>query len=198
MGARLFRRKENTRSGEELQDSAWRRWLKRGALRSRRRITFRSRFLSTSSFMKTRFIACCSPVILGFLALASACSEKARSDASTTAKDIYADTKDAVTNAWDKVKSYSFDKRGDFTTKAKALSAKMEADASALRANYSDAKASASRRAAMAELKDSEKDYKEKVAALGNATADTWESAKQNAIASWDRLQAAYYKARTE
>ena len=62
----------------------------------------------------------------------------------------------------------------------------------------SDAKASASRKAAMEELKKSEADYKTKVSALGDATEATWDSAKQNAIASWDRLQAAYYKARAD
>ena len=67
---------------------------------------------------------------------------------------------------------------------------------SKLRAEYSDATASASRRAAMKELKDSEADYKEKLAAVGNATADTWASARDNVIASWDRLQASYAKAR--
>jgi predicted pyridoxine 5'-phosphate oxidase superfamily flavin-nucleotide-binding protein len=74
----------------------------------------------------------------------------------------------------------------------------MEAKMSELRANYSEAKASASRKAAMAELKDAEADYKEKLAALGSATADTWDSAKQNVIASWDKLQAKYDKARAD
>ena len=48
----------------------------------------------------------------------------------------------------------------------------------------------------MAELKDTEADYKAKLDALGTATADTWDAAKQNVIASWDKLQASYYKAR--
>jgi hypothetical protein len=124
------------------------------------------------------------------------CSKKTRDDASSTAQGAYNDTKAAMANAWDSVKSYTFDKRDDFTANAKALSAKMEAQVSEARADYSDAKASASRKAAMEELKKSEADYKEKVAALGSATAATWESAKQNVIAAWDRVQAAYYKAR--
>lgn len=59
-------------------------------------------------------------------------------------------------------------------------------------------KASASRRAAMAEIKDSEAAYKEKLEALGTATADTWDSAKQNVISAWAQLQASYYKARAD
>lgn len=103
-----------------------------------------------------------------------------------------------MSNAWDDVKSFTFEKRDQFTASAKALTSKMDAQLSEVRADYSEAKASASRKAAMAELKSSEADYKEKVEALGSATAATWDSAKQNVIASWDRLQAAYYKARAD
>jgi hypothetical protein len=74
----------------------------------------------------------------------------------------------------------------------------MDAQMSELHANYSEAKASASRKAAMAEIKDSEAAYKEKLGALGTATADTWDSAKQNVISAWDHLQASYYKARAD
>jgi hypothetical protein len=124
------------------------------------------------------------------------CNKHDRDQAGDKVKDAYQDTKDAVANGWDKVKSYSFDKKDDFTANAKALNSKMEAEVAELRANYSEANASASRKAAMAELKNSEADYKEKLSALGNATADTWDSAKQNVIASWDKLKASYDKAR--
>jgi hypothetical protein len=50
----------------------------------------------------------------------------------------------------------------------------------------------------MEELKNAEADYKEKLKALGNATADTWDVAKKNVMLAWDRLQAAYYKARAD
>ncbi len=126
------------------------------------------------------------------------CSKETRENASDTAKSAVADTKAAMSNAWDSVKSYSFDKRDDFTANAKALSSKLDSQLSEVRANYSDAKASASRKAAMEELKSSEADYKDKVSALGNATSATWDSAKQNVIAAWDRVQAAYYKARAD
>ena len=126
------------------------------------------------------------------------CSKTDRTEASDHVKDTYQDSKTAVSNAWDNVKSYTFDKRDDFTANAKAVTAKMDAQVSELHANYSEANASASRKAAMAELKDSEADYKSKLDALGTATADTWDSAKQNVIASWDKLQASYYKARAD
>jgi len=126
------------------------------------------------------------------------CSKQESSTAETKVKEAYQDTKSAVANAWNDVKSYTFEKRSDFSASAKAMTSKMDAQVSELRANYSEAKASDSRKAAMAELKDSEADYQEKVAALGTATADTWDSAKQNVIASWDKLQAKYDKAKAD
>jgi hypothetical protein len=57
--------------------------------------------------------------------------------------------------------------------------------------------ASASRKAAMAEIKDSEAAYKEKIEALGTATADTWDSAKQNVISAWDHLASSIARSRT-
>lgn len=132
------------------------------------------------------------------LAFSAGCSKSDRDQASTKAKEIYADSKAAISQAWDSAKSYSFEKRDDFTANGKALAAQMEAQASKLRADYSDAKASASRKAAMAELKNAEADYKQKLDALGTATADTWESAKNNAIAAWDKLEASYRKARAD
>lgn len=138
-------------------------------------------------------------LVVSLSALAFAGCSKSDSDkAGDKVKEAYQDSKKAVTNAWDDVKSYTFEKRNDFSANAKAVTAKMDSQLSELHANYSEAKASASRKAAMAELKDSEADYKAKLDALGSATADTWDSAKQNVIASWDKLQASYYKAKAD
>ena len=126
------------------------------------------------------------------------CSKSESEKAGDKVKEAYQDTKTAVANAWSDVKSYTYEKRSDFSASAKAMTSKMDSEISELRANYSEAKASASRKAAMAELKDSEADYKAKLDALGSATADTWDSAKQNVIASWDKLQASYYKAKAD
>jgi len=131
----------------------------------------------------------------GALAL-TGCSKHDRSVATDKTKDAYQDTKDAVSHGWDNVKSYTFDKRSDFSKWAEAQHKELDAEASKLKANYSDAQASASRKAAMAEFKDAEANYKEKLSALGNATADTWDSARDNVAAAWDRLQASYAKAR--
>jgi hypothetical protein len=143
------------------------------------------------------------------LLAASGCSkdERAQATAKTNdvlattgdkAKELYSDSKAAMSKAWDSVKSYGYEKRAEFAATSKVVAAEMEAQAAKVRAEYSDAKASASRKAAMAELKSSEADYKQKLDALGSATADTWESAKNNVIASWNRFEAALRKASAE
>lgn len=131
---------------------------------------------------------------LALVALAG-CSKQDRANLQANTQEAYADTKAALAEGWENVKSYTYEKREDFTSHAKALSAEMEARASKLRAEFSETQASASRKAAMEEFRNAEADYKEKLAALGDATDATWEAAKANVIAAWDRLQAAYHKA---
>ncbi len=128
----------------------------------------------------------------------TACSKQDQDATTAKAKDVYQDSKDAVVDTWHDVKSYTFDKKDDFSASARAQMAQINAETAKLRANYSDAQASASRKAAMDELKSSEADYHDKVSALGTATADTWDSAKQNVVASWDHLKASYDKARAD
>jgi hypothetical protein len=137
----------------------------------------------------------------------AACSRNERTEIADKSKDAYQDTKaavkeaaistkDAVVQGWDNLKSYTFEKRDAFTAEVKVKQAQFDAKVSEIRANYAEDKASASRKAAMNELKNSEADYKEKLAALGNATADTWDAARDNVAAAWDRLQVSYAKAR--
>lgn len=151
--------------------------------------------------MKNRSLRFTSSAALAagvLLAVLSGCNKQERADAGAKAKEVYVDSKAALSRGWDKVKTATFDKRGDVEAAGKALAAEMDAQASKMRANYSDAKASASRKAAMEEFKNAEADYKQKLSALGTASADTWESAKNNTIAAWDKLEAAYRKALVE
>lgn len=147
--------------------------------------------------MKNKSIHATALLLTGFAALALAgCSKNDRDDVADNTKAAYQDTKSAIAAGWDNVKNYTFEQRSDFTTTLKARQADLEAGISKLRAEYSEANASASRKAAMAELRDSEADFKEKLAALGNATSDTWTAARDDVAAAWDRLQASYANAR--
>lgn len=138
------------------------------------------------------------PILAAALAalLLSACSKSSRDDVADKTKDAYDDSKAAVAKGWDNLKSYSYDKRADFSKEVAAQQADFDAGVSKLRAEYSEAQATASRKAAMAELKDAEANYKEKLAALGSASADTWGAARDNVILAWDKLQASYKNAR--
>jgi len=126
----------------------------------------------------------------------TACSKEKNETLADKSKAAYQDTKAAVVQGWENVKDFTFEKRADFSAQLKARQTDFEAGVSKLRADYSEGQASASRKAAMQELKDSEADYHEKLAALGNATADTWTATRDSVAASWDRLQASYAKAR--
>lgn len=132
---------------------------------------------------------------LATLAL-GACSKHDRNELADKTKEAYQDTKAAVASGWDQLKSATFEQRSDFARQVQAQQAGLEAGLSKLKAEYSEAQASASRKAAMAELKDSEADFKSKLDALGTASADTWDAARDNVIAAWDKLQASYAKAR--
>lgn len=135
--------------------------------------------------------------LAALLALA-ACSEAKRSEVAEQADQTVADSKAALARGWDHVKDFTFEKRSELELQLKAKQADLAAKLSELRADYAEEKASASRKAAMNELRNSERDYQEKLAALGTATADTWDAAKHNVAAAWDRLQAAYAKARAD
>ena len=135
----------------------------------------------------------------GAAALAfTGCNKSERAEATAKVKEVAHDTKAAVVDAWGEVKGFTFEKRADFSARAKSLSAEFDVKVSQLRTSYSEAKATASRRAAMDELKNAEADYKAKLDALGTASADTWTEAKDNVVLAWDRLQASYYKARAD
>ena len=137
----------------------------------------------------------------------AACSKDKRDEVADKTKEVYQDTKAVVQEAahdtkaamvegWGDLRSYTFEKRSDFSLKLKAQQASFEASVGKLRSEYSEASASSSRKAAMNELKDSEATYKKKLAAVGNASADTWTAARDDDAAAWDRLQASYAKAR--
>lgn len=137
-------------------------------------------------------------VTLALSALAVGCSKSDRAEAKADLKEAYHDTKAAIAEGWSDLKDFTFEQRSDFTLRAKALSAKLDADMADMKADYASAQASASRQAAWKELKDSRADYDAKLSALGDATADTWASAKASVIAAWERTEAAYRKARAD
>ena len=108
--------------------------------------------LFSRSLMVRTSLAAAALAIVGL----SGCSKEERHETKTTmsdaahtvgekSKEAYNSTKDALSNTWDKVKGATFEKRDEFSANAKALSSEMEARVSKLKADYSEAQASASR-----------------------------------------------------
>ena len=139
----------------------------------------------------------------------SAKAKEMYSDSKAAVQDAYSDTKDktkemyeksraALSDRWSKVKAYTYEKRAELASTSKQLEAEMEAQASKLKADLAQAKATESRKAALEELRSAEADYKQKAAALGSATAATWDSAKSQLAASWDKWEVSYRKAIAE
>ena len=103
-----------------------------------------------------------------------------------------------MSNGWSDLKDYTFEKSSDFKDRAAAMSSDLDAKLEKLKADTADAKASASRSAAWEEVKSSRADLSDKLDALGNASADTWDSAKANVIAAAKRVEAAYEKLKAD
>lgn len=123
-------------------------------------------------------------------------ARSADTSASTSASN--AASLQPTTDNWTELRTYSFEKRGDFNSSLNAMSAKLEAEVSQLQANISGANASQSRKDAIAAVKSDKANFDEKSAALARASSDTWEQARDEAAAAWDKLQASLAKARAE
>lgn len=104
----------------------------------------------------------------------------------------------ATTDNWNELRTYAFDKRSEFSASLNAMSAKIDAEFSQLQADASSATAAQSRKDAIAQVKSDKAAFDEKSAALARATQDTWNQARDEAAAAWDKLQASLAKARAE
>lgn len=132
------------------------------------------------------------------LTFASACSRQDRDTVADSAQKGYDATVDSLNKTWNKLKDYTYDKRDQFMSEWKSVNAQAEAKIHDFQANYADAKASASHRQAMDELKRDDADYQAALKSLGSASANEWDAAKEKTIAAWHKLQAAYDRARAD
>lgn len=119
-------------------------------------------------------------------------------DRSSESSARSASSAQTATNNWSELRTYSFDKRSEFNASLTAMSAQIEAEVSQLQADASGTAASPSRKDAIAQVKSDKAAFDEKSAALARATSDTWEQARDEAAAAWDKLQASLAKVRAE
>lgn len=130
---------------------------------------------------------------LGAAALLTAgCSKHERETASDKVEGAYNSTTTAVGDAWSDLKDYTYDKSAEFERRAEAVSSDFDAKIEKLKADYKGAQASAARQAAMERVTDARATLSEKLDALGDASAATWDSAKAEVIAATKKLEAAY------
>jgi len=145
--------------------------------------------MKTSRFLLL-FAAVLSPAALIF----SGCS---KGDTSSTPVDQVkagaADVSNTVSDSWDSIKDYTYDKRVEFTASFSRMTGKIDDQASDWKAKASSS-ASADRASAVKDYDDARADLKAKVKDLDNATADTWADAKDKVNQAWKHVQSTYDK----
>ncbi|HVU35090.1 MAG TPA: hypothetical protein VHE61_16775 [Opitutaceae bacterium] len=134
----------------------------------------------------------------GAVVLTCGCSRENRSTLRADTRDAYRDSVAALDKSWDRAKDYTFDERDKAMAELKSASSRTEARVHDVQANFDEQRADAKQRAAMTELKEADDDYRSKLDALGRAGADTWNAARDETLASWHRLQAAYDRVRSD
>jgi len=111
-------------------------------------------------------------------------------------KEAAADVKTAVSDSWDTVKDYTYDKRADFAAALDRMAENRDAEIQAMNAKLTglpDA-AAKDRDQAVKEFNEARSYLKSQLTDLRTGTADTWVDAKEKVAQSWQRMQAAYDK----
>jgi len=151
-----------------------------------------------SSHLLSLLAALAAPVALFTLG----CSKS--SDSSTVVEQVKSgataaavDVKVAVSDSWDSIKDFTYDRRADFSSGLHRMNDSLDEKARTVRSKMADVPDAASkdRDAAVKEYDDARADLKVKMADLDNATADTWSDAKAKTAAAWTRVKVAYDKA---
>lgn len=110
------------------------------------------------------------------------------------AKKIAADVKATVSESWDNIKDYTFEKRSDFVAALNRMADNIDGKIREMNAKLKGLPddGAKDRDRAMKELNDARADLKSRLADLDNATADTWADAKEKVAQAWKRVQTAY------
>jgi len=137
-----------------------------------------------------------TPLLIAIALAFTACDR--RSTAETDKRNDGTALAQAATDRWTELRTYTYEKRGDFSSSLNAVAARIEAEVSQLEADASAARASQARKDAIAAVKSNKAKFDEKTAALVRATQETWNQARDEAAAAWDQLQASLAKARAE
>ena len=121
--------------------------------------------------------------------------DKIQADANATAADV----KTAVSNSWDAIKDFTFERRSDFSAGINRMAKQLDDDTRELRAKVANAPDAASkdRVAAVKEYDDARADLNSKLSDLDKATADTWADAKSGGVQAWNHVRTAFDKVKS-
>ena len=106
-------------------------------------------------------------------------------------KDAYADAKDAVSDGAEKLDNATYDERVAIKANLAEAGAKLDAKFAEWRAEGKPVSATTEQKIAEAKVA-----FSKSLDDLGDATAETWETAKAKASAAWTSLKAAYADAK--
>jgi soluble cytochrome b562 len=117
--------------------------------------------------------------------------------AKAEAAKALADVKAAVSDSWDSIKDFTYERRADFSEGMDRMARELDDGTAALKARAAGAPDAASREreAAIKEYERARAELRVRLADLANATSATWADAKARACDAWRRMQAAYDRA---
>ncbi|MFZ1056833.1 MAG: hypothetical protein WAN79_14260 [Opitutaceae bacterium] len=103
------------------------------------------------------------------------------------------DVKAAAITTWDRIKDATYEKRSEFSASLAKAADKMDEKIADLKTKA--APDSPERAEAIKKYDEARAELKSKLSDLGNASADTWSNAKEEAAKAWRKLEAAFDKA---
>ena len=119
--------------------------------------------------------------ILGSALMLTACSRtRDASTTTTTTTSTSSGTTAAATDTWDTIKTYSYDQRSEFATRANEVAARLERDATTAKG------ASANR------LSEARDELRTAASEVSQATSDTWEATKERVGRALQKAESAY------
>lgn len=120
-----------------------------------------------------------------------AATKETAKDTVNATKDIATDVKNVAVNTWDSIKNYTYEKKSDFADGIDRLAQATDEKIKALPEKTSGARATA-----VQEYQDARAALKSSLTDLREASADTWDAAKEKTNQAWKRVQAAYENAK--
>lgn len=111
-------------------------------------------------------------------------------------KTVAADAQVGLTNSWDAVRNYGYEKRSEFSASVDRMAGRLDDRSHDLRTRVAASPTTASKDWASAtrEYDAARADLNARLSDLNGATADTWADAKEKTAQAWTNLQAAFAK----